>query len=324
MTNQQRGPVVSVCIVNWNCCDHLSNCLSSLHRQSQGLPFETIVVDNGSQDGAAEMVARDFPAVVLIRNATNAGFSRGNNQAARAAKGRFLFFLNNDTEVPAETLGRLVQFAQTHPEAGIIGPRLRSGDGKLQVSYRMNPSLITFLHRTSFFRWIGLWRGAYRRYRRQEFDPEATRPVDILMGAAMFIPREVFFASGGWDEDFIFGGEDAELCTRIGRNHPIVFHPGAEVIHFGRVSTRRHIGFATTQMRIGFARYFRKCGYSRPAILFFKIMTTLDSPTAFLSKGLQYLWRQLSGRHAKAEKSLLAMRAEGHFMRSGLVAFWRA
>src|SRR5205085_2657058 len=62
---------VSVCIANWNCREMLRGCLESLHDQPQGVRLETIVVDNGSSDGAAEMVARDFPEVVLIRNADN-------------------------------------------------------------------------------------------------------------------------------------------------------------------------------------------------------------------------------------------------------------
>src|SRR5262249_12482840 len=75
------GPIdVSICIANWNCREHLRSCLESLHYQPQGVRLETIVVDNGSEDGAAEMVERDFPEVVLHRNSSNLGFARANNQ----------------------------------------------------------------------------------------------------------------------------------------------------------------------------------------------------------------------------------------------------
>jgi GT2 family glycosyltransferase len=315
---------VSICIANWNCQDHLRACLESLHYQPQGARFETIVVDNGSNDGAPEMVDRDFPEVILHRNTTNRGFAAANNQAAGFAAGRYLFFLNNDTHLPEGTLGRLVEYADAHPEVGIVGPRLRNGDGKLQISYRMQPTLRTFLHRTSLLRWTGIFRSAYRRYRREGFDAETTRPVEVLMGAAMLIPRRVFLEAGGWDEDFTFGGEDAELSTRIRRSHPLVFHPAIEIKHFGRVSTRRHIGFATTQTIIGFARYLRKCGYSRAALLLFKTIVTLDAPVLFAGKGAQYLWRRLTGQRAKAEKSAIAMRGARHFLLSGLVPFWSA
>src|SRR5438067_729034 len=178
------GPIdVSVCIANWNCRDLLRACLESLQDQPQGARLETIVVDNASQDGAAAMVARDFPEVVLVRNAENVGFARANNQAAGRARGRYLFFLNNDTVVPAGALRRLVAFADAHPEAGLIGPRLRDADGRWQISYRDRPTVAALLHRTLLFRWTGLFRRAYRRYRRLGFDPDRRRPVAVLMGA---------------------------------------------------------------------------------------------------------------------------------------------
>src|SRR5215469_5579927 len=79
---------VSGCIANWNCRELLRACLESLHDQPQGVRLETIVVDNASADGAADLVAREFPEVVLQRNAANLGFARANNQAAVRARGR--------------------------------------------------------------------------------------------------------------------------------------------------------------------------------------------------------------------------------------------
>jgi N-acetylglucosaminyl-diphospho-decaprenol L-rhamnosyltransferase len=321
----EAGPVdVSVCIANWNCRDLLRACLESLHDRPQGVRLETIVVDNASTDGAADMVAREFPEVVLIRNPTNVGFSRANNQAARQARGRYLFFLNNDTFVPEGALRRLLDFAEAHPGAGLIGPRLRDGGGQTQVSYRNKPGLATLLHRTTLFRWTGLLRGAYRRYRRDEFDPESVRTVDVLMGAAMFLPQQAFFDAGCWDEDFTFGGEDLDLSLRVGRRHDVVFYPGVEITHYGRVSTRQHIGFASRHMTIGFARYLRKCGCSPEGLLLYKTAVTLDAPLQVLTKLAEFAWRRLSGRRRAAEKSWLVVRGLTHFLAAGLPEFWSA
>jgi GT2 family glycosyltransferase len=320
-----QGPIdVSVCIANWNCCDLLRACLASLHDQSQGVRLETIVADNASTDGAPEIVVREFPEVILHRNSTNLGFARANNQAAQRARGRYLFFLNNDTVVPAGTLRQLIDFADAHPEVGIVGPRLRDGQGQLQISYRPLPTLWALLHRTSVLRWTGLLRNAYRRYRRPDFDPDVTRPVEVLMGAAMLLPRKVFFDCGGWDEDFVFGGEDAEISARVGRHHEVVYYPRVEITHFGRVSTRQQVGYASSNIALGVLRYLQKSGYSRPILFFYKLVITLDAPLHSLIKLVQFLWRRAFGRKEKADRSLLAMRGYWHFLIKGIVPFWRA
>ena len=107
-------------------------------------------------------------------------------------------------------------------------------------------------------------------------------------------------------------------------SYPIIYHPGVEITHFGRVSTRLHIGYASSNMAIGFLRYLRKSGHSRPALTFYKLMVTLDAPVQLAGKGMQYLWRRLRGRQAKAEKSLVALRGAAYFLFRGLVPFWRA
>lgn len=286
--------------------------------------FEIIVVDNASSDGAADMMAEEFPEVVVVRNDANLGFSRANNQAAARARGRYLFFLNNDTVIPPGTLARLVAYADRHPEVGMVGPRLRDGRGQFQVSYRQKPTVAALLHKTSIFRWTRVFKGAYRRYRRQHFDPYTVRNVDILMGAAVLMPRVRFAECGGWDEGFTFGGEDLDLSTRINQHAKVVYLPQVEITHFGRVSSRLHIDFASLQMAIGLVRYLRKNGTSRTGLWAYKAFTTLDAVPQLLAKLLQAGWRQVTGQHAEAKRSWLAARGAWHFLVRGLAAFWRA
>lgn len=315
-------PDVSVCIVNWNCRDLLRDCLASLLRHDQGATFEVIVVDNGSRDGAADMVQREFPEVVLLRNADNRGFARANNQAARRARGRHLFFLNNDTLVPPETLGQLLEEAQRRPDAGILAPRLRDGRGRVQSSWRTLPTVAALLHRTLPLRWTGLFRRAYQRYRGRAGAAATTRTVDVVMGAAMFLRRDRFLAADGWDEDYLFGGEDIDLCARIGRTHAIVYCPETEIVHYGRVSSRQHIGYAHTQTVIGITRFLRKSGTSRLALWLYKTAVTLDAPLTWLGRMAEWAWRVLRGKKRAAARSRLAAHGVGHFLRHGLWEFW--
>ena len=103
-----------------------------------------------------EMVS-DGLCPVLLRNGTNHGFARANNQAAEKARGRYLFFLNNDTVVPLMGLAKLLEYAEAHPTVGMIGPRLRDSDGAFQISYRRRPTVGALLHRTLLLRWTGLF-----------------------------------------------------------------------------------------------------------------------------------------------------------------------
>ena len=324
VTPPPAGPVVSVCIANWNCVGLLRTCLRSLFDRPQGVGFEVVVVDNASADGAADMVAAEFPQVVLVRNPDNRGFAVANNQAAALSRGRFLFFLNNDTEVPAFALVRFVEFAEANPAVGMVGPRLRGADGVCQISYRRKPTLPALLHRVSWLRWTGVFRRAYYGYRRDTYEPDGVRPVEVLMGAAVFLPRAVFDASGRWDEAYRFGGEDLDLSTQVGRRGPLVYVSTVEVLHYGRVSSRQNIGFAAPNVAIGYVHYFRKAGAGRLALLAYKAAVTVDAPMQCVAKVAQGGWRRLCGRRAKAAKSFLAARGLWHFVRRDLPRFWRA
>jgi N-acetylglucosaminyl-diphospho-decaprenol L-rhamnosyltransferase len=318
------GIDVSVCIVNWNCRDYLQACLQSLRESALDVSLEVLVVDNGSSDGAADMVAELFPEVVLIRNAENAGFARGNNQAAELARGRYLFFLNNDTVVPPGTLRGLLDYAQAHPEAGILGPQLRDEQGQPQLSYRARPTLPALLHRITWLRWLGLFRGKYRRYRGRNSDTGQTpRSVEILMGAALFMPRAVFRACGAWDEEYTFGGEDIDLCARVSRRYRIIYHPGLEIVHFNRVSSRQHIGYSYSHTVIGVTRFLRKHGCSPAGLLFYKLALTLDAPLRWCGHAVRCAWRRLRRQPHRAAKSRIVMRGLGHFLLHELPTLWR-
>lgn len=315
---------VSICIVNWNCVELLRQCLHSIYCQPQGVDFETIVVDNASSDGADDMVADEFPQVVLIRNSANLGFSKGNNQAAEQARGRYLFFLNNDTELAAGTLEEFLTFADRNPGVGMVGPKLRGVNGELQISYRKRPTMAALLHRISFLRWTGLFREAYYDYRRNTYESEGIRNVEVLMGAAVFLPRHVFEGSGRWDERYRFGGEDLDLSTQVGRHHELVYFSNVEVLHYGRVASRANVGFSQPNVTIGYVHYFRKAGIGPVGLFLYKLLVTVDAPLQIVGKSAQAGYRLLSGRPDRAAKSWLSARGAWSFLKNELWRFWKA
>ena len=315
---------VSVCIAHWNARDYLRDCLASLEQSHPGLEVETIVVDNGSTDGSAEMVRDEFPGVRLIRNAENFGFARACNQAARVAGGEYLFFLNNDTVLAPGATRELFDYLDARPEVGMAGPRLIGGDGQTQTSWRGGASLKALLHRTLWLRWTGLWAGHYRRYRRGGLAPgEGARAVEALLGAAVMIRRDRFRRLGGWDEKFPFGGEDLDLSRRVNREAMVTYVPSAEVTHFGRVSSRRNIGWVVPAVALGHVHSLRAAGVSELGVCMYKLAVTSELPLHLLAKATQALGRLIGGR-ADAARSWEAFCGVWGFVRGGLWRLWRA
>ena len=144
------------------------------------------------------------------------------------------------------------------------------------------------------------------------------------MGAALLARRDVFREAGGWDEEYAFGGEDVDLCTRVGRRRPVVYHPGIEIVHHGRASSRRRIGRVFSQTATGLVRAMRQAGEPPAALFLYKLVFTLDAPIAWLRQVCEYLWRRARGRAAAAEGSLVVLRGLGGFLVRGWWDFWRA
>ena len=142
-------PDVSVVIVTWNGRQHLDICLAAVAAQ-QGVATETIIVDNGSTDGTAELIRSGYPWVKLVALAENCGFAGGNNAGAREARGRFVAFLNNDTSPDPGWLRALL--------AGIDEP----------AGFALTTSRIVYMHDPDVIDSAGdgmlRWGGAYKRH----------------------------------------------------------------------------------------------------------------------------------------------------------------
>src|SRR5256712_13197594 len=117
--------VISILIVSFNTAPELVACLESLARCAAALPHEIIVVDNGSTDGSVQAVRTRFPAVQLVTNQENLGFSKASNQALPLARGEYVLFLNPDSEMQPGTLERMLAELAGFPERAAVGPRVR-------------------------------------------------------------------------------------------------------------------------------------------------------------------------------------------------------
>ena len=195
-----RAPDISIVIVTWNGRQHLDACLSAVAAQ-QGVDAETILVDNASADGTAEHVASRFPWVRVLRLDRNHGFAGGNNAGASIASGRYLAFLNNDTVAAPDWLRALRQGLDEANGIALATSR---------VVYMHDPQIVD-----SAGDGLTRWGGAFKRHHGgPASEAMESREVFGACGAAFIVPKAVFDAIGGFDEDFFLSHEDVDLSYR--------------------------------------------------------------------------------------------------------------
>jgi N-acetylglucosaminyl-diphospho-decaprenol L-rhamnosyltransferase len=249
-------PRVSVVIVSYETREDLAACLRSVAAEG-GPDVETIVVDNASSDGSADLVARDFPAVGLVRNAQNVGFGAACNRGAAVAAAPYLLFLNSDAQVTAGAVDALARALDTRPDVAIVGPRTLNGDGTAQVSF--GPALTPLAE----WRQRRLVRGVARR------DPDALRLAherslrasepDWVSGSCLMIRRRAFDAASGFDEGFFLYEEDVDLCVRVrAAGGRVRFEPAATVVHRLGASMAHLPDRARAEYDRSHLRYYRK------------------------------------------------------------------
>ena len=232
---------LSIVIVNYNVKYFLEQCLHSVQNACNGLESEVFVVDNDSVDGSVKMVRDKFPDVFLIENKENKGFSAANNQAIRKSKGEYVLLLNPDTIVEDDTLRKVVDFMDEHPDAGGLGVKMLDGKGKfLPESKRGLP-----YPSVAFFKVFGLSSlfpksRMFSTYHLGYLDKDKTHVVDVLAGAFMLLRKSVLNQIGLLDEDFFMYGEDIDLSYRITQaGYKNYYFPGTRIIHYKGESTKK-------------------------------------------------------------------------------------
>jgi GT2 family glycosyltransferase len=232
---------MTVIIVNWNAREDLRRCLESLYAEPKPqVAYEVWVVDNASDDGSAGMVASEFPQVQLVVNTENAGFSRANNQAIARTDSRYVFLLNSDAFLHPGALDQLAAYADAHPQAGIVGPKVLNPNGSLQFSCRRFPSLGAGFFRNTYLGRLFPHNKFARDYLMNDFDHAHDRAVDWVSGCAMLIRRDLLEQIGALDEGFYMYCEDVDICQRAWEGGwEVVYAPQPVVTHaIGRSSDK--------------------------------------------------------------------------------------
>lgn len=236
---------LSVIIVNYNTADFLTACLRSVLAQT-GASCEVWVVDNASADHSVAMVREQFPQVRLLASPENLGFAKANNQATREAGGRFIYYLNPDTEVRPGCFSAILRFMEANPSVGMAGTRLLYPDHTPQGSVEE--------------RYPG------QRHATGELTGLPGR-IAWLLGASLIARREVVEQVGGFSEDFFLYGEDIDLSLKVRQaGWKLGFIPGAEVIHWEGRSERHTLPIEVLRKKLAAEALFYRRYYTPAAI----------------------------------------------------------
>ena len=227
---------LSIIIVSWNVKDKLRANLRALLESQTKYHLEILVVDNNSEDGSAEMVAAEFPEVQLIANSDNLGFAKANNQALKLASGRYFLLLNPDMLVEADTLEKMLTWAEIHPEATVSGYKLTSPEGVVISQVRRFPRFSDQLF--IILKIPHLFPVLLNSYLEKNFDYNQAAAVDSVRGACFLINR---FA---WkkislqdypllDERYFIWFEEVDFCRQVKtKGGEVWYSPAAKLIDY--------------------------------------------------------------------------------------------
>ena len=231
---------LSVIIISYNTADLIGNCLKSVFATSN-ITRKVFVVDNASTDGSSDFIKDNFPSVHLAVNTKNVGFAAANNQVLPQCKGKYIFFLNPDTEIMSDTFSEAISFMDANPRIGLAGTKIINPDGTLQ--------------------WSVSYKYPGQRYTASEVS-DLPGKIACVLGASIIARSELIKEIEGFDEDFFLYGEDQDLCLRIRKmGHVIGYIDSATVIHLGGQSEKDSLSSEVWKKKIHAEYIFYKKHY---------------------------------------------------------------
>jgi GT2 family glycosyltransferase len=250
---------VSAVVVTYNGLPWLEQALESVRGH------ETIVVDHGSSDGTVAFVRERFPEVEVVEE-ENRGLAYGWNTGVARTSGRYVLLLNADAWLDKGALDELAGFADAHPEAAVVGPRLRYPDGRLQRSVRGFPTLWRLATEFFYLRKLAPGTEALNAFYAGGFDHASVYDAEVLMGAVWLVRRAAIDEVGPADDAFFLFSEETDWAYRFRQaGWKLLFFPGAGATHVYAASHKGRLFVENLRGQLRFLRKHRGDAYAERA-----------------------------------------------------------
>lgn len=219
LSKRDPGIITSIIIPVFNQLEYTQRCLEALAENTNRTDFEIVIVDNASIDGTGEYLATLNRKIKIISNEENLGFARACNQGARLSSGKYLVFLNNDTEAQPGWLEELLKTTDEGENVGIVGSKLLYPDGTIQhAGVAIDKNKLPY--------------HIYKGYPSDFIFANRQRDYQVVTAACMLVNRDLFFDVGCFDERYLNGYEDVDFCLKVrGRGKRVVYNPASVLIH---------------------------------------------------------------------------------------------
>jgi len=234
MTEQQ--PKVTTITVNYNHKYFPKLALEALEKSKAPWPIEILFVDNNSTDELSlsflKKVAEE-ERIRLIESPTNLGFAAGNNLGVANSHGEYVLIINPDTTVQEDTIKKMVEYMEDHPEIGILGSRIEYADGTVQDSCRRDMKFTDLILKRTFLSKLPMFKKRVEGYTMKDFNHSKIQEVDLITGACMLIKRSFYDEIGGFDDRYFLFMEDFDICKKARQaGKKIIYYPEAVINHY--------------------------------------------------------------------------------------------
>lgn len=228
---------ISYITINYNSSNFTIDLIKSIEHYTS-LPYELIIVDNASNEDDFQTLV-DFVSnrqnVKLLKNRINSGFAAGNMLGVNEAKGKYYFFINNDTQLLNDAAAILKEYLDTHKEVALCTAKVTDEEGRFSSTHKIFPSVTKELFGNSVAR-------MFNKFPSNKTKLEKPTAVEVVSGSCMFFRASVFCQIGGFDTNFFLYCEEEDISKRIWlAGYEVYFLPEARIIHRSGGSTKKSL-----------------------------------------------------------------------------------